>query len=410
MPWIKKNLMLVLGGLVGLVLLFGSGFILFSEADRDTQVTTQLEEKRAEWDRLNNLNPFPDEKNIRALKEETTRVRKVTDDLRGSIKPVDVPPVNDTFALRLLIERTISDLTKEAEEAGVDLPDKYAFTFQKLRDIGGQFDSNGIPRLAEQVEQIRTLCGVLFRAKVHSLDTLRRPAILKEEGAGSDYLTKKSVTNNWVVRTPYDLTFKAFSSELASVIRGFAALDQLVVIKTINIDPTTLRSSPGSGMPFMTVMPGASPMMPPPGVGGPGGMDPALAARYGLGGGRRPGEGGAGPGGMDPALASRYGLGGGADAMRSRYGGLGGGPAAPPPPTLSSPGPSMAPGVPGAPAGPSTVLDEKPLRVIIQLDFVKPKPATEPARRTTSRPAPTGDGAAAAAEPEPDASAAPPAE
>lgn len=399
MPWIKKNLMLVLGGLVGLVLLGGSAFFLFSEAGRDTEVTTQLEAKRAEWDRLNNLNPFPDEKNIKALKEEAARVRKVADDLRGSIKPVEVPAVNDTFALRLLIERTISDLTQEAENAGVDLPSKYAFTFQKLRDIGGQFDSNGIPRLAEQVEQIRALCGVLFRAKIHSLDTLRRPAILKEEGAGSDYLTKRSVTNNWVVRTPYDLTFKAFSSELAAVIRGFAALDQLVVIKTINIDPTSLRSSGGASAPMMTMMP-ATPtpgMMTPPG-GGPGGMDPALAARYGLGaGGRRPGEGGAGPGGMDPALASRYGLGGGGEAaMRARYGASPGGAMAPPP-TLSAP---AATGVPGAPAGPSTVLDEKPLRVIMQVDFVKPKPAPEAAaRRGGARPAAAEDGSAAPAEP-----------
>ncbi|MCC6235220.1 MAG: hypothetical protein IT580_21440, partial [Verrucomicrobiales bacterium] len=239
------------------------------------------------------------------------------------------------------------------------------------------------------------------------------PSILKDEGSGSDYLTKKSVTNNLVIRTPYDMTFRAFSSELAAVLRGFAALDQLVVIKTINIDPTTLKGSGGGAVQMMTMMPSSPGVMPTPG-GGMGGMDPALAQRYGLGagGGRRPGEGGGGPGGMDPALASRYGLGGGGEAaMRSRYGGGPGGAAMTPPPALSQPtAPAGLPGAPAAPAGPAVVLDEKPLRVIMQIDFVKPKPAAESATRraaprATADPAAGDAGAGDAAAPAPEAPA-----
>ena len=236
MPWIKKNLTLVLGGLIGLVLLGGSAFFLFSEAQREASINTQLEEKRAEWTRLNGLNPSPDEKNIKAVKEEAARLEQLSTKLSQAFKPVEAPPVNDTFSLRLLVETTISSLTREAEAAGVNLPDRYAFTFQRLRDLPGQFESNGIPRLAEQVAQISQICRVLYDAKIHSLDTLRRPPVLKDEGSGADYLTKRGATNQWVIRTPYDLSFRAFSSELAEVIRGLAALDQCVVIKTINIE------------------------------------------------------------------------------------------------------------------------------------------------------------------------------
>lgn len=388
MPWIKKNLMLVLGGLIGFILLGGSGFFLFSEASREGGVNAQLEEKRGEWERLNNLNPYPDDKNIKFVKEEATRVGKLATSLRDSIRPVEATSVTDTFSLKLLIETTISNLRKEADEAGVALPDRYAFTFQKLREMP-QFDSNGIPKLAEQVSEVAILCRVLFDAKVHSLDTLRRAPVLREEGGAPDYLTKRGATNQWVVRTPYDLSFKAFSSELAEVIRGFAALDSCISIKTINIEPTTLPPSGGpTGIPMP--VPG---VMPPGGIQGPGMMDPALRQRYGLGPGGRS-EGGGGMGGMDPSLRSRYGLGpgGGDAAMRSRYG-LGGRPSADlaPPPSL------MAPTVPTAPmgatpsSGPSVVLDEKPLRVILQLDFVKPRPATATAVRRAPRPAPAAD-------------------
>lgn len=391
MPWIKKNLTLVLGGLVGLVLLGGSAFFLFAQSSRESTVNVTLEEKRTEWNRLNGLNPYPDEKNIKAVRDEAARVEKLTGSLRESIKAPSVQPVTDTFSLKLLIETTISDLRKEAESAGVHVPDRYAFTFQKLREMP-QFESNGIPKLAEQVAQISALCRVLFNAKVHTLDQLRRPAILKDEGGTADYLTKKAVTNkNLIVRAPYDISFRSFSSELAGVLRGFASMDELVAIKTINIEPTTLPQS-GGPAPTPMFMPTQNPSMTMPGGPG-GGMDPALRARYGLGGAgsRADAEGGGGGMGMDPALRSRYGLGpgggmGGEAAMRSRYG-VGGGAAGAPPPSLSSP---MNPGAPppAAPTGPSVVLDEKPLRVIIQLDFVKPKPEPEPSRKP-SRPAPT---------------------
>ena len=410
MPWLKKNLMLVLGGLVGLVLLGGTGFFLFTQASRESGVAAALEERRNEWNRLNGLSPYPEEKNIKSVKEETARVEKLASALKESIRPVEVPQVTDTLSLKLLIETTISQLTEEAEAAGVRLPDRYAFTFQKLREMP-RFDEARVPAIAEQVGQIAALCRVLFAAKVHSLDTLRRSPILKEEGGTSDYLTKKSVTNTWVVRTPYDLSFKAFSGELASALKGLAALSNCIAIKTVNIEPTSLPRAavPGAVMP----MPGPSPTTMPfsrsEGSGlGAAGMDPALRARYGLGAGGPGGAegGGGGPMGMDPALRSRYGLGpgagggpGGMDAMRSRYGMGGPGGAMTPPPALSSPVVPGQPMAPGAPSGPSVVIDEKPLRVILQMDFIKPKPQSEPgaAKRVVRPPAASEAGAAAPA-------------
>lgn len=416
MAWIKKNLTLVLGGLVGLVLLGGSAFFLYTQYSREAAVNTALEEKRAEWNRLMGLNPFPEDKNIKAFKDDAARLEKLTVALKERIKPVQVQSVSDTFSLKVLIENTIADLRKEAEQSGVGLPHNYAFTFQRLREMA-QFESNSIPKLAEQVGEISTLCRVLFDAKIHTLDTFRRSPVLKEESSsgGSDYLSKKPQTDALVTRAPYDFSFRAFSGELAQVLKGFAALDHCVVIKTINIVPTSLPQSNESPTPGM--MPGSPMMMPNPAMmpgGGPrpGGMDPALAARYGMmpggpnAGMGRPGEGGgAGPGGMDAALASRYGM----SAMRSRYGGaLGGGapggggqatafsqPAATMPSTMA----------PAAPSGPSVVLEEKPLRVVFQIDFVKPKAAGDaPTKRSSAR----AEGDAAAA-PAADAGAAAPA-
>ncbi len=399
MPWIKKNLTLVLGGLVGLVLLGGSVFFLYDQSNREATVNASLEEKREEWNRLNGLNPYPEEKNIKAVRAEATKVGALTTSLRESIHAPSVPPVTDTFSLKLLIETTISQLQQEAEASGVNLPDRYAFTFQKLREMP-YFEPSGIPKLAEQVAQISALSRVLFNAKVHSLDQFRRPGVLREEVGSTEYLTKKAITNNWVVRSPFDLSFRSFSTELAAALQGFAAMDEVVAIKTINIQSTTLPRGMGAPMtPIYMPSQNSSPS-PMPMPGGPGGgMDPALRARYGLGGGSRS-DAETGGGGMDAAMRSRYGLGpggagGGEAAMRSRYGMGGAGGIAAPPPSLSSPVYQGAP-APLVSSTPSVVLDEKPLRIIIQLDFIKPKPEPEPSRRAT-RPAPSDPPADASA-------------
>lgn len=399
MAWIQKNLMLVVGGLFGLVLLAGSALFLSSQYGREGTINTALEEKRGEWNRLIGLNPFPDEKNIKAVKDDTAEVEKLSAELRGRISPIAIPALPDTLSLKLLIETTISDLRKEAEGAGVSLPPNYAFTFQKLREMP-QFESNAIPRLAEQVAEITILSRILFDAKVHTLDTFKRCPILKDEGNSPDYLGKKSVTNNWVVRSPYDFSFRAFSGELAEVLKGLAALEHCVVIKTINVEPTSLpQGNPSPGMmPFQMSPAMANPALS-QGGGRPGGMDPALAARYGLTPGGAKGEA-SGAGGMSEAMKSRYGLTPGAEAMRSRYGGVagGGGAMSGGAQAYSGQGVAQAPGmVPSAGSAPSVVLEEKPLRIIMQVDFVKPKPVAEVGRRAAA------PRAAAAADPETEA-------
>lgn len=361
--------MLVLGGVVGLALLAAAGWFWFSQAQREREIGAQLEAKSAEWTDLVGRKPYPSDENIRAVREEEKRLEKLREVLKQHFPPVAAAPVSDALELKVLIETAIAELRAEAEAAGVMLPDRdYAFTFQRLRPMApSQFDSNSIPTLAEQVAQVGALARVLFDARVHSLEAIRRPAILKDEGGTADYLTQKPVSDDLVTRMPMEVTFRTFSGELANVVSGLAALPNTVVIKKISIEPTTL-AGPAAGpppmMPFRPPPPQAE-AGPPPGDrygglrpggrygGGPGGMSPDLASRYGLGpGGGRPGPTLGGPGGMDPALAQRYGL--------------------TPPAGVTPPTAQAAPTSPGSP---SVAVDERPLRVTFHLEFVKLKPA-----------------------------------
>ncbi len=54
-----------------------------------------------------------------------------------------------------------------------------------------------------------------------------------------------SVTNNLAVLTPYVVTFRGFSAELASVLAGFAASPHGFIVKGINVQPAGAAAQAG---------------------------------------------------------------------------------------------------------------------------------------------------------------------
>ncbi len=72
------------------------------------------------------------------------------------------------------------------------------------------------------------------------MDNLRRERVAAEDdpqAAAADYLADTSVTNDLAVLTPYDISFRCFSSDLAGVISGFASSKNGFIIRYLNVEP-----------------------------------------------------------------------------------------------------------------------------------------------------------------------------
>ena len=89
-----------------------------------------------------------------------------------------------------------------------------------------------------QLGEVKAICAVLFQAKINSLDNLRRERVSDDDlkGPQTDYLPDKSVTNELAVLSPYEVSFRCFSSELAAVLAGFASSPCGLMVKTINVE------------------------------------------------------------------------------------------------------------------------------------------------------------------------------
>ena len=92
------------------------------------------------------------------------------------------------------------------------LPPKYNFSFEAQRSLV-KFAPGSLGALATQFGEVKTISEVIFEAHVNSLDGIQRVRVSEDDASGpqADYFDDHSVTNNLVVLTPYQITFRSFS-------------------------------------------------------------------------------------------------------------------------------------------------------------------------------------------------------
>ncbi len=359
MSWIKRNLFFVVGSVLALGLMGAAGWFLYSKYALNNSILVDLNTDYENLRRLNGQNPHPGNdkiNNIKAAQDQQKQLRAFIAKLRSHFEvPPRIPDTNDVPKLSdrefsAALSRTIDQLQKQATNSSVILPNDYSFSFQAQKQRVS-FAPGSLDALAVQLGEVKAICEVLFHAKINALDSIRRERVSPDDSSGpqTDYLYERSVTNELAVLTPYELTFRCFSTELAGVLTGFGSSPYSLVVKTINVEPqpaSTEETTPGvAPAPTYIYQPTVTPTA-------------------------RPGEGAFADQAAQLAMQRRYGIGG----AGSRYGR---GPNYPMPQMPQTPPPAayVPPPTPAGPPKPSIVLDEKQLKVTIMLNLLKLTPS-----------------------------------
>lgn len=291
MDWIKRNLMFVIGAVVALVLMGVAGWYSFSGWQNSSEQSTKLSEGYAELKRLKGLNPSPGEgkvNNIELAKEQQKEAQQFLAKLGTRLQPIPALPEGTNIATKdysSALQDTISDLQRDATNNSVILPPRYKFSFEKQAGLV-KFAEGTLQPLAVQLGEVKAICEVLNEAKINSLEGIRRERVPGSPddltGTPTDYLDLQSTTNELAVITPYEVTFRCFTPELAAVLAGFARSPHALVVKAINSDPAPSSVMMDSAMaaPIYYAPPPVAAPLPGyrPGGGEEGG---AFANRYG---------------------------------------------------------------------------------------------------------------------------------
>src|SRR5437667_4045758 len=336
MNWLKRNLFLVVGGVVALALLGFAIFFLLTRKNMVDEVTAELSTRTEEWKQLVAADPYPNQENIEKAKGEQKKLGEFLDQTRKFFVPVASFPTNlDGATFKNLLETTISELVHDAEKSGVSLPssNRYDFTFRPQRNSLDFAPATLVP-LAMQVSEIKAICDVLFDARIQTLVGLRRAPVAKEdEGtAGSaDYLSGRKPSTNALtgaVLAPYEIVFHGFSTELAAVLEGFYRSPNCFIVKNIDVQTNVVSAAGELGPSYVPYSYAPAPGVPPPG------MSP-----------------------YEQMMRRYYG---------GRYSRM---PNTPMPPPVTTPTITT----PAAPIrkGPETVLDERPLKITMYIEAVR---------------------------------------
>lgn len=367
MSWIKRNLFFVIGSVVALALMGLAGWFLYTKYTLNNQILADLKTNFEELKGLTTKNPHPGDakvNNIQNAKNQQVELSNYVAKARVHFAPIsrlpseeDAPKISDRD-LTTALSKTVDQLQRQASSASVNVTSNYYFSFEALRGKVS-FDSKGLLPLAVQLGEVRAICDVLFAAKVNSLDNIRRERVAAEDSLGglqTDYLTEKKATNELAVLVPYEVTFKCFSSELASVLSGFASSPHAILVKTINVE-----GAPITAAQEQPLIPGAVQYVQPQYVapstqGGEAEAQARMMSRYGIGRGtgRYGGAPGAAPGGAGVGVQYR--------GLQPQQ-----------PQAYVAPAPYAAAATPTPPktGGLPTVLDERQLKVTANLLLVK---------------------------------------
>ena len=176
MESIKKNLWLVVGGAVGLVLLIVACVFLFlhirqyladtHSADMEQSRLEQLEQRRLAG---------PTEENVHILATNCVALegclKSVLAQLRqGQVEPRKMQPVD----FNSFLKSTIDQMNEAAKRQGLVVPAKFDYGFKTYYIEGRLPAAVDVPRLTIQVQTVKALMDLLRKAKITEVTGIER--------------------------------------------------------------------------------------------------------------------------------------------------------------------------------------------------------------------------------------------
>jgi hypothetical protein len=243
MEWIKRNLGFVVVGAASLLLLGVATWFLFaqmgSNAAADQTLTDLLDKRTQLWSAPVHPIGKGEVKNIEEVRKDRVRLGAFLKDINAVIPVFSANFGLDDQGFKSVLEKTIFQLGRTATNGGVAVPADYAFSFAPIRGRF-RFNSNSINPLVLQLGDVQALTSILIDSHVNTIDGIRRSPMTvddQESASSADFLGLQVKTNEFTITMPYELTFQAFTGDVAEIVNRMMKSDRCIVVKSIEVAP-----------------------------------------------------------------------------------------------------------------------------------------------------------------------------
>jgi hypothetical protein len=228
MNWIKENKFLT--GFLA-VLLVGAGalgFFLFTSQGNFTEVSDNYYKQAEELKRLQNLVPYPDEANLKLMRDQKDEYIANIGKLEQELSTLQFPlePVQPA-GFQDLLKKTVDDIVAKA--GNVVLPQKFylGFDVYQTKPPGGEAVAT---QLARELKAIELVVNTLIDSKVTAITDIKRPPIPEEADS------KAAPQKKLVLKTPFEVTFLAEQGRVRKALNEIVnSRKQFYIIRSLTV-------------------------------------------------------------------------------------------------------------------------------------------------------------------------------
>lgn len=187
----RKNLPLILGGVVFLLAAAGLGYLAFAEIGRFNEGADRMDAANAKLAKLVNRDPFPSAENVKALERQTEGFGAYLGGLTAKMREGQIEPEALNFSqFSGAFEEMRTCLAAVAGEHGVQIPAQFDYGFKYYAD-GNMPVPDDMNRLVRQLGTVEMLSRILYESGIKSIASVERPvfepaAIAAQAGKGEE--------------------------------------------------------------------------------------------------------------------------------------------------------------------------------------------------------------------------------
>ena len=238
MNWFRENRFLGRFVIAFALATLVATYLLFAAKGSFDEATTKFAEATNERARLERLDPFPNETNVRKMKTHIENYTASLDRLRADLKtrvPAPPPLAPDQFQVRL--RQSVNAISDRAKANKVKLPESFYLGFDEF--ASSLPTTEAAPLLGQQLSQIELLMTAIIDARVESVASFKRVGAVQPASPatppGGPKIPNAPVQNS-VDRTVVEFAFTGQPSASRKVINQISSTaDQLFVIRALHV-------------------------------------------------------------------------------------------------------------------------------------------------------------------------------
>src|SRR6476661_4169838 len=269
MKWFQQNRALGTLLVVSAICILLGAALLYWRWSVWNDAKQTFDQATAERNRMQGLNPFPNDANYRKLQGYLERYNaaldKFQDELKAEVAPAP-PLAPNEFQSRL--RQTTLAVEERARTNNVKLPDKFQVGFDDFARI---MPSTAVAALlGQELSQVQMLINILLDAKVDSITSLRRRPLPEERGASPTPTPspgqRAATTPRLIERNVVEISFKAAPGAARKVLNEITnSTGQFFIVRTLYVHnerdkgPLHERTATPTPAPNLQASPGQSP-------------------------------------------------------------------------------------------------------------------------------------------------------